>query len=358
MAGKEKKTKKVKPPRQARASRPSALSRWWAGVDGQVKARAGRAAAWGVFGVLGAAGLVAGLCLMERYVEGSQARCTSGQYEIRLADVPSWVPVSLRAEIAESFRPAGVEFGSHGLAEKVYALAAKCPWAASGVRVRRVRQIGEEGGGYVQVAMEFLKPVARVPFRSGYVYVDQRGVVLPSSQVPQLVMMDYRRQGDELVLSQAQRQVCFMDESEVPKHVVAAPIHYVNIELGLDRKGTALPPEPGEQWRSEDLAEALRLADLVSGRPYGNQITTIDARNFKGRVNRHESQLEMYAQIDQGPPTRIPFGRFPTGDGDYVVSPEQKMAYLDEYATRNGGIMAGIDSVLDLRYDQLRVCSY
>ena len=50
-----------------------------------------------------------------------------------------------------------------------------------------------------------------------------------------------------------------------------------------------------------------------------------------------------------GPGVPIP------GGGDYVVSPERKLSYIDQYVARNGGRLAGINTYLDLRYDQLHV---
>ncbi len=94
---------------------------------------------------------------------------------------------------------------------------------------------------------------------------------------------------------------------------------------------------------------------LVHNKPYANQITAIDVRNFAGRISRAEPHLRMYAQVGQGGSTDIRFGRFPLPGGDYVISPERKLSYLDEYAEDHGGQLAGLNRYIDLRYDELHV---
>ena len=53
--------------------------------------------------------------------------------------------------------------------------------------------------------------------------------------------------------------------------------------------------------------------------------------------------------------TDVRFGRLPGCAIDCIVSPRRKIWYLDDYAANHNGRIAGINSYLDLRYDNLHV---
>ena len=106
----------------------------------------------------------------------------------------------------------------------------------------------------------------------------------------------------------------------------------------------------------DDLLAGLRLVQLVGTRPYYAQISLVDVRNHACRITKNEPELRMYAQVGQGKATDIRFGRFPApGGGDYIISPQRKMSYLDDYVADHQGWLAGRHSYLDLRFDELHV---
>ena len=149
------------------------------------------------------------------------------------------------------------------------------------------------------------------------------------------------------------RQVSYLCQAEVPAawRRAARRIHYVVID-GVRTP----PPSPGGKWIADDLAAGVQLVQLVRRRRYYAQITVVDVRNHAQRITRNEPELRLFAQIGRGRPTDIRFGRFPApGGGDYVVSPRRKMSYLDRYAAGHAGRLAGINSYLDLRFDELHV---
>jgi hypothetical protein len=137
------------------------------------------------------------------------------------------------------------------------------------------------------------------------------------------------------------------------RDAAARAIHYVLIE------GVQSPAPPvGQKWPGADLAAGLKLAVLVAGRPWANQVSAIDVRNHANRISREEPQLRLFAQVHKGKTTDIRFGRFPHPGADFVVSPARKLSYLDEYVARHGGRLAGLHEYLDLRYDDLHVSLY
>ena len=97
----------------------------------------------------------------------------------------------------------------------------------------------------------------------------------------------------------------------------------------------------------------------MATKPYANQITVVDVRNYGSRISPDEPQLRMYAQVGGGGVTDIRFGHFSAGrGGDYNVAQTRKMSYLDDYVSRQKGRLAGVHSYLDLRYDELHVSLY
>ena len=131
------------------------------------------------------------------------------------------------------------------------------------------------------------------------------------------------------------------------------PVHYFRID-GASESTMRI----GDTWPGEDVAAGLRLISLLARRPYANQVSVVDVRNYEGRISSEEPHLRLYAQSEQSKATDIRFGRFPRPGGDFVISPERKMSYLDEYVKRHDGRLAGLNAYLDLRFDQLHVSVY
>jgi hypothetical protein len=316
--------------------------------DGEPRRRRRLAAlaAWGIPGVLLVALAVVGMPALRDRILRKQYRGPKGQARACLTRAPRWMPESLAREIVADLTPPKANLADPRLAQKVYERAAANPWVA---RVRRVhvRPNADGPGGIVEATLDFRRPVARIRTETRYVYVDADGHRLPVSQVPMWVVTFCDR-GGKIV-----RQVSYLARGEVPAawRPHAQRIHYV----AIDGVATGSPP-PGWQWTGDDLAAGLRLVQLVNTRPYHAQITLIDVRNHGGRITRNEPELRMYAQIGRGRPTDIRFGRFPApGGGDYVISPQRKISYLDEYVAAHRGRLAGVNSYLDLRFDELHV---
>ena len=280
---------------------------------------------------------------MEHRVLDDPAVAEPGTVRVELAGRPNWMPAALAARIADSLTPDRSALCREPLTAAVYRLGEANPWVRRMIRVQR-RHTAEPSIVAVVVEADFRRPFAAVLCGARYCYVDREAVRLPDEQAPRWVVTVPASAGSP------DRQVCYVDDYDLPPGVAAGEIHYVVID------GVLAPPPPvGARWEGEDLADALRLVQLVRMRPYVNQITVVDVRNHGGRISRSEPQLRMYAQLGRGRRTDIRFGRFPIDSGDFVVSSERKMSYLDVYVDEHGGRLAGMSDYIDLRYDQLHV---
>jgi hypothetical protein len=258
-------------------------------------------------------------------------------YHVELCDAPDWLPSQLHRDIVSRMTPADRSYGDPDICRHIAELAAENPWIA---RVREVRRHRREDGTYgvISVSAEIRRPAAMVRYRGKHCFVDRAGVLLPTGEVPR-----WR-------LAEGGRYVYYVDRDAMPVDAPAEALHYILID-GVEAK----PGRPGQVWPGEDLQAGLRLIDLVGRRPYVREITVVDVRNHDKRISDVEPELRMYAQVGQGMPTDIRFGRFPRPNGgDYVVSPQRKLMHLDQYVADHGGRLAGMNSYIDVRYDELR----
>ena len=284
-----------------------------------------------------------GLAKMERRVLADKAGRAPRRMEIRLASRPNWMPEALGRRIVGTFLAAEARYHDEQLTETIFRRAAANPWVREVFRVIK-RRSDSPDVAVLEVDAAFRPPIARLRAQRGFAYVDAEGVRLPAEQVPKWAAIEKTRPG------QNAKRTYYLSRHDVPDGRRASQIHYIIIE-GV----VAAPPAVGQRWPGQDLAAGLRMVRLVAGRPYAWQITEVDVRNYDGRVSRYEPHLRMSAQVDRSRPTNIRFGRFPLPGGDYVVSPERKLAYLDDYVTDHGGHLAGINRYIDLRYDELHI---
>jgi len=256
------------------------------------------------------AGVAAGFWGMQHSVLARKQLAGPVSYRVELLDAPGWMSLSLLRELHEALTPRA-EFSDESLCRDVYRLGQVNPWVAQVQLVRRTRSAS--GQGLVQVRATYRQPAARVQYAGRVYFVDKDGVVLPSDSTPKWAAK----------VGQAYRYYTVAD---------AVPL------------------------TAADLANGLKLAGLISGRHWANQITVVDVRNHARRISESEPELRLYAQSGQGRATDIRFGRFPFSQGgDWVVSPTRKLKYLDEYVAQHNGQLAGLNAYIDVRYDELRL---
>ncbi len=304
---------------------------------------AGRALAKGllVAGLMVAVGI--GMKALEYHVLNLDA-ASSAVVRVHLAGRPGWMPKSLAAEIPHSLLSEGAVANQPDLVERIYAEAMASPWIKSVGCVRK-RATADPRVAAIEILVEFHRPVARVQVGRRHVFVSDAGIRLPDHQVPKYEATIPASAGV------AAHVESYIRRHEIPRGVQARAVHYVVI-YGV--VGDA--PAVGQAWPGADLADGVRLVKLVSSRKYARQISVVDVRNHAGRISPNAPHLRMYAQTARGWSTDIRFGQFPLpGGGDFVVSPKRKMSYIDQYVARNGGRLSGINTYLDLRYDQLHV---
>ena len=146
-------------------------------------------------------------------------------------------------------------------------------------------------------------------------------------------------------LIKTRRQSFYVDAEQVLLDVVEMPgMPIVEItDLSLIRK-TLLP---GEVCNGEDLAEAIKLLELLerrdrietSQKPLLSEIDRLDMSNFDGRKNRKLPHIILYAKDD----TKIIWGaKIGEWQRHLESTDEQKIAklysYYKEFGTLSGGV--------------------
>ncbi len=337
-------SRKTKTRKPSQPKQPSAVSRWWGRQSDHRRKQIGRSSGWIVIALVGALVTVVGMKALERRVLRTPIGATPQAVQFRLTSIPDWMPSRLATRIVDAIAPATADFNDPKLTETVYARARMNPWIGKITRVSKQRG-DSQSVGVIEIDATYRRAVARIQVAGGYAYVDAEGYRLPAAEVPQWVAAVPVPGG------QAPKQISYLHPGDAPPGLTPRQIHYILID------GVQAPAPPvGQAWAGKDLQAGLSLIGLVSTRRYASQITVVDVRNCDGRINRDEPHLRMSAQYGRGRPTDIRFGRFPAPDGgDYVVSPERKLRYLDDYVADHEGWLAGRNSYIDLRFDQLHV---
>ncbi len=316
----------------------------------EARRRIGRAVLW-LFGtIVFAGGAAFGLKQLERKVLAPPPAAvkTPMAVKVKLVDLPPWLPASLATHVATTLTPQNGDFNDMGLVETIYAGALKNPWIARVTRVQK-QYTNDPLVGLVEVQADYRMPIARVLMKDGhsYAYVDAEGYrLVDDPNLPGVPAW-----AATVAVNNKTQRTFYCDKNEAPSGAEICRAHYITIEGVLTP-----PPTPGQKWEGDDLADGIKLVQMLRTRKYRDQIATVDVRNHNGRVcpNGREPQIRMYALTSEGEKTDIRFGRFPAPEGDYIVTPERRMKYLDEYVDHHGGL-AGHNDWIDLRYDQLHV---
>ena len=102
------------------------------------------------------------------------------------------------------------------------------------------------------------------------------------------------------------------------------------------------PARPGQAWEGTDVAGALRLLNLLQGRPWRNQVAEIDVADLG-----QESSIRL--TTDRG--CTIIWGRAPGEEHGREVSARRKLDYLDYHHNQYGHIDRGFPRTVDITGD-------
>jgi hypothetical protein len=95
------------------------------------------------------------------------------------------------------------------------------------------------------------------------------------------------------------------------------------------------PPTVGYPWIGSDLQSGLKLAGLISGRSFRNQVDRIIVTNYEGRLDRKRPYIEL-ATDRAG--SRIWWGQPPNQEDGTETTADQKLALLDWLFHEHGRI--------------------
>lgn len=316
-------------------SQPGAIHTWWVGLPNDTRQSLMRGSLYGLGGIALLVLAIWAMCRLEGYALDN-GRQQAQILQIRFTDQPDWMPAQLARTIAGTLIEQDDQYQDDDLTQFAYQRASQNAWVKQVELVKKYR--GKDGQPVVELSCRFRKPMAIVKWNNDLVYVDADGVRLPDSpQCPQVPKWEASVADPSGMVTRRER---FIDAASVPQGVRPWRIPYITILLHgqLDPR----TPEVGEPWGSPALLDGLRLAELLYQKPYSQQITRIDVRNFDGRESRNLEHLGIWAKQ-----TYIKFGRFQHADGvrDYELSPEVKMTNLDRYVANHDGKLAGTRDV-------------
>ncbi len=103
--------------------------------------------------------------------------------------------------------------------------------------------------------------------------------------------------------------------------------------------GVESPPAAvGQAWPGADLAAGLKVASMISTRPFRSEIRSILVANHDGRRARDRAHLELLTTHQD---SRILWGRAPGEEHGTEISARQKLTLLETLSRRWGRIDLG-----------------
>jgi hypothetical protein len=265
--------------------------------------------------LMAAAGLVLVVIATKRYVD-QRIAAPAGPLNIVLVNKPAWMSDFLAQQISATIpRANGSTFDRDLLVEATNTLEAN-PWVREVHQVRRV--YGQRPGDTMEVDCEFRAPIALVQWGEYYWLVDGDGVKLPEQ----------------------------FTANHVPRIVIGRDGR-LNIRIIT---GVKQPPAAtGEKWAGQDLVAGLGMVKLLYGKPYAEEIVTVNVANFAGRKDNREAQIVLGTSYG----TQIRWG-LPLDAKDFFaeVPVSQKLDDLSLVKQQYGRVDAG-QPWIDIRYDKI-----
>jgi hypothetical protein len=218
---------------------------------------------------------------------GSPEYVVTGE-RISVTPQPAWIHTKVKTEVVRSLTDARLELLDRELVENVAHAFALHPWVAKVVRVEK------RFPAQVHVELEYRRPVLVVkldaPGDEGLLFVDQQGVLLPSTDFAPTQAKDYLR---------------IVAGGETPTSVYGTP------------------------WGTERISGAALVAAALGNRWQSAGLYSIAAVRGSGA----ELVYELRSQGDQG---RVIWGSAPGHESTGEPTAAQKMAALDLYVREKG----------------------
>ena len=216
---------------------------------------------------------------------------TLNPQDISLTQLPAWIKTDLRGE---ALRNAGLDgplsILDPQLAERLYKAFEMHPWVA---KVERVTKLSPNR---VEVALVYRKPVCMVEVPGGLFPVDERGVLLPSSDFSPIEAQRYPRLSDI-------------------QTVTEGPV--------------------GTEWRDPHVPGAARLAAVLLDAWTELQLDRIAPAAAAGSPSSlGEPEFELFTKGG----SRIVWGRAPGSTASNEPPPADKLARLRRYAKEQGSL--------------------
>jgi hypothetical protein len=268
----------------------------------------------GLIAIILVAGSAAGYWRLRSYVR-TQVAYSPQPPSVVLVNRPVWMSDGLADLIARHVRPAvGQSALDHQLLRDRVAILNNEPWIK---RVNQVRRVyGQAPGDLLEIDCEYRAPIALVRWDDHYVLVDGDGVVLPER----------------------------ITKADVPR-IVYGKNGRMNIRLidGVSRR----PPADGQRWTGDDLAAGLWMVKTLYGKPFAEEIMSVDVANYGGRENGNEAHLILLTRYG----SEIRWGQSHNWRG-FEASIDRKLANLEQVFHQYGRIDAN-EPWLDLRFDKV-----
>lgn len=223
------------------------------------------------------------------------------RYDRRLAldwqNLPHWLQRPENKHILQTLtRTADLRLDDHLLDEKLSERLGAALADPSVGWVKSVDRVVMRPNGRIAVDCRFRRPAAWVRLGEFCYLVDGDGIRLPGRYAPE------QCGGGSLL---------FLTGVEAP------------------------PPGVGGPWPGADLTAGLKLASLVSQRPFSRQVQRIIVFNHDGREDRDRPHLEL---ATDRPGSRIWWGRPPNEEYGTEINAGQKLALLDRLYQQWGRI--------------------
>lgn len=227
-----------------------------------------------------------GFARMERYVH-AQPRYDRALM-LKWVDLPMWLRIPENRHVLDTLAQrinlqSTDRLLDRNLAERLGAALAdpRVGW------VRAVERVRVEPNGEVSIKCQFRQPMAWVRHQGHGYLVDVEGVRLPGTYD----LADCRGGGMLLV------------------------------------EGVAADPPPvGAAWEGADLASALKLAALLTDRPFRHQLSSVIVANHNGRKDRSKPYIELSTELET---SRIWWGRAPGEEFGTEITADQKITLLE-----------------------------